>query len=567
MPSPSARTLPLAAILLLGGCDSALSITQTVGPDGARFELAGGVVLDIPAGALDSEVELTAELITDLAEGGYEGLPDFVTGSPQVAIALTPHGTAFNIPATLTLPAPEEISDILIVRAGDESDSDWTSMGPVSFADGSATLEIDGFSAYALVKAGSCPCFDGDDVRAFHERGAYETSVQGAEAFWQDSGDMTTAQYSVKIGTTVPFLASLRAQYREPGGGAATGSCSAGKNGIDGALGSKWSDWFDFEVSPNSQNLRYASVDRRGFETCRALLRVGERGAAGREIGTVVTGLPTGSTVTLALDGAPFEVSANDTVTFAPSIITDGSTYALTVTTQPAGATCTLGSNATGTMAGANVLVDVTCAAGESCNGVDDDADGSIDEGFDMDADGFTTCGADGTVGTADDDCDDAAASSYPGATERCDGADNNCDGSVSPGESADADGDTVPDDCDTSSATCPYFGLTEVEDALALTGAECVIDATGAAIPEPLRTTYDAATGVYVDYGDGAYEYAGVLGLGGGSLLVSAVGCDESNATVAHCTDKARTTISFQSGLTPEEYDACADFVSYACP
>ena len=75
------------------------------------------------------------------------------------------------------------------------------------------------------------------------------------------------------------------------------------------------------------------------------------------------------------------------------------------------------------------------------CNGIDDNCDGQIDEGFDVDGDGYTVC---------DGDCDDTDASVNPGATEVCNGVDDNCDGTVDEGYDADADGWTsCGGDCD----------------------------------------------------------------------------------------------------------------------
>ncbi len=56
----------------------------------------------------------------------------------------------------------------------------------------------------------------------------------------------------------------------------------------------------------------------------------------------------------------------------------------------------------------------------EACNGEDDNCDGQVDEGYDEDNDGFTTCGG---------DCNDANPAVKPTATETCDSIDNDCDG------------------------------------------------------------------------------------------------------------------------------------------
>ncbi len=88
----------------------------------------------------------------------------------------------------------------------------------------------------------------------------------------------------------------------------------------------------------------------------------------------------------------------------------------------------------------------IALAAPEVCDGKDNDCNGETDEGYDQDGAGGTDCIDDDGDGTSEDegDCDDTTAAINPAAPETCDGVDNNCDGSVD--EGFDLDGTGGPD-------------------------------------------------------------------------------------------------------------------------
>jgi hypothetical protein len=129
----------------------------------------------------------------------------------------------------------------------------------------------------------------------------------------------------------------------------------------------------------------------------------------------------------------------------------------------------------------------------ESCNGIDDDCDGTVDEGtecYDDDGDGITEQGG---------DCNDGSVGIHPGAFEICDGIDQDCDGTV------DEDTECYDDDGD---------GLTELD-------GDCN-DANGAVYPGAveicdgvdndcnLATPPDEGTDCFDDDGDGYAEAGG---------------------------------------------------------
>ena len=102
-----------------------------------------------------------------------------------------------------------------------------------------------------------------------------------------------------------------------------------------------------------------------------------------------------------------------------------------------------------------------------NCNGIVDEGQPVVTYYLDTDGDGFgnttftiTTCATlPANYVLVGDDCDDNSNITYPGATEICDGLDNNCDGSIDEGLSAsiyylDADGDGYGNSVD-SITTC----------------------------------------------------------------------------------------------------------------
>jgi len=95
---------------------------------------------------------------------------------------------------------------------------------------------------------------------------------------------------------------------------------------------------------------------------------------------------------------------------------------------------------------------DINPGATEVCDGVDNNCDGYTDEGLDYDNDGDGYYDPSSCIGG--DDCNDGDYSINPGATEVCDGVDNNCDGSTDEGNVCCGNGVTDPgEECDYDNA------------------------------------------------------------------------------------------------------------------
>ncbi len=132
-------------------------------------------------------------------------------------------------------------------------------------------------------------------------------------------------------------------------------------------------------------------------------------------------------------------------------------------------------------------------------NGIDDDCDGITDGGgSDLDGDGYTSSAG---------DCDDTNANYHPGATEVADARDNNCDGRVDEGTAVyDDDGDGYNEragDCDDSNANVSP-AATEQADRL----------------DNNCDGQVDEGTSLFDDDGDGFSEAGG--------------DCDDANAAIS---------------------------------
>jgi hypothetical protein len=143
------------------------------------------------------------------------------------------------------------------------------------------------------------------------------------------------------------------------GGGGDTGAQDSGDSGV-ADTGATDSGAADSNVA-DSQVTDSSSADSGAVDSGPAPDSGGDATPGTFSVGGTISGL-TGTLVLQDNGSDDYATMSNGSFAF-PTLLSDGAKYAVTVLTQPAGQTCTVGGTSSGTISGANVTgVSVTCA-------------------------------------------------------------------------------------------------------------------------------------------------------------------------------------------------------------
>jgi|GEM_PF-1405607 len=119
--------------------------TQNIGADGGSISVQGATI-NIPAGALAADTELTFEALTaadvnDQDVSGYD--------IPTTFLKLTPHGTTFSQPVTVTIAATSGMPDNPTIYTKADDNAEWEEFtDQISVSGNTISFQIYSFSYY-----------------------------------------------------------------------------------------------------------------------------------------------------------------------------------------------------------------------------------------------------------------------------------------------------------------------------------------------------------------------------------------------------------------------------------
>lgn len=122
-----------------GGDGGSSKSTTTVGAAGGTVTGPDGMVMTIPAGALDSNVEIGIKA----SSTGAPALPEDADPA-TTAYEFTPHGIRFNLPVTISIPSTDDPAVKPIMMA-EQGDAGWTTVN-ATLSGGRVTWQVMGFS-------------------------------------------------------------------------------------------------------------------------------------------------------------------------------------------------------------------------------------------------------------------------------------------------------------------------------------------------------------------------------------------------------------------------------------
>lgn len=210
---------------------------EVLGPTGGTIE-AGGAKVAVPAGALDSNVEI---VLGRLSDAEAQGLPEAtVTQVEQPltmlghAYAFTPHGTTFAEPVELSFEVPTGAQ--VVLRLDDRDDTEWEWVPDAEIGPERVTVHTSHFSVYAAFRVEEDPlevpgpthpcdwrCPGTEDIISCNETTAacwkpVEGGLQLPSALGNEYNAFLTRGYSVDLDwpDTAPYAAFVSGGFFNP---------------------------------------------------------------------------------------------------------------------------------------------------------------------------------------------------------------------------------------------------------------------------------------------------------------------------------------------------------------